>query len=67
MERIFLQMFRSCWIYLRDDILSIFNQRVSAVFILKLSHFGKDRTIAKILKLNFFIGNRISRDKSLVY
>lgn len=67
MERIFLEMFRSCWIYLRDDILSIFNQRVSAVFILKLSHFDKDRTIAKILKLNFFIGNRISRDKSLVY
>lgn len=55
MERIFLEMFRSCWIYLRDDILSIFNQRVSAVFILKLSHFGKDRTIAKILKLNLFI------------
>lgn len=59
MERIFLEMFRSCWIYLRDDILSIFNQCVSAVFILKLSHFGKDRTIAKILKLNLFIGNRI--------
>lgn len=59
MERIFLEMFRSCWIYLRDDILSIFNQRVSAVFILKLLHFGKDRTIAKILKLNLFIGNRI--------
>lgn len=59
MKRIFLEMFRSCWIYLRDDILSIFNQRVSAVFILKLLHFGKDRTIAKILKLNLFIGNRI--------
>ena len=42
----------------KDDILSIFN--VSAVFILKLSHFGKDGTIAKILKLNIFIGNRIS-------
>lgn len=43
----------------KDDILSIFN--VSAVFILKLSHFDKDGTIAtKILKLNIFIGNRIS-------
>lgn len=51
MERIFLERFRSLDIY-KDDILSIFN--VSAVFILKLSHFGKDGTIAKILKLNIF-------------
>lgn len=48
----------------KDDILSIFN--VSAVFILKLSHFDKDGTIAtKILKLNIFIGNRISSIREL--